>query len=316
MSPETQVSDGFITYDELRGPGLDAARWIPARLPLPAGGEHIALDPNAELAVSNGEVQVTILRFSLAHSAKYLVFSTRQFELSPDRPATFAVDLAVQNIGGEPADYRRGMAAFHVFDPDMSKRVFAIVGTSTRVFAMHEQVAPADAGAGELFYHVIESPYEDFDDDFTRFRASEITLDRSRSTAAWRVDEGHKVHELETFVPERVLIGFGILGRMLPRAGPGQRQSTDRGSECERWRWFRVNGGSTHDRFRDRRRSTARDPGGFQRVVIEGARSRDRRCPTCRRSAATCPWKAVRPAGVRRACTRRRWSLTGRSIWT
>ena len=50
---------------------------------------------------------MTIPRFSLSHdrfqavdSPKYLVFSTRDFELPPDRPATFAVDLAVENIGG------------------------------------------------------------------------------------------------------------------------------------------------------------------------------------------------------------------------
>jgi hypothetical protein len=57
---------------------------------------------------------VTIPRFSLSHHAfqpadspKSLMFSTRQFELAPDRRATFAVDLAVKNIGGEPADFRR-----------------------------------------------------------------------------------------------------------------------------------------------------------------------------------------------------------------
>jgi hypothetical protein len=241
VNPETQAPaaarDGFVTYDELRGPDLDAAHWIPARLPLPAGGEHIALDPNAELAVGAGEVRVTIPRFSLAHSAKHLHFSTQKFELSPGRPATFAVDLAVQNIGGDPADYRRGMAAFHVFDPDVSKRVFAVVGTSTRVFAMHEQVAPADGGAGELFYHVVESPYEDFDDDFTRLRASEITLDRSRSTAAWHVD-GHKVYEAHTFIPERVLIGFGIWTMLPERDG----RSVDGQGMNARWRRFRVRG--------------------------------------------------------------------------
>ncbi len=98
---------GFVTYDELRGPDLDAARWSPARLPLPTGGEHIPLDPNAELAVGEGEVRVTIPRFSLSHdrfqpadSPKYLMFSTREYELPPDRPATFAVDLAVENLGG------------------------------------------------------------------------------------------------------------------------------------------------------------------------------------------------------------------------
>jgi hypothetical protein len=229
------ANDGFATYDELTGPDLDPERWHPLHLPLPTGGEHIPLDPNAEVTVGDGEVHVTIPGFSLAHSAKYLIVSTHQFELPADRPATFAVDMAVQNIGGEPADFRQGMAAFHVFDPAESKRVFAVVGTSTRVFAMHEQVAPSDAG--ELFYHVVESPYQDFNDDFTRLRAGEITLDRAGSTAVWRVD-GHQVYEAHTLIPERAVIGFGIW-TMLPerdgRAAAGQGLSA-------RWRRFRVSG--------------------------------------------------------------------------
>jgi hypothetical protein len=229
--------DGFVTYDELRGPDLDPSHWSPLRLPLPTGGEHVALDPNAELVVGEGEVRVTIPRFSLAHSAKYVILSTRQYELPSDRPATFAVDLAVENIGGEPADYRRGMAAFHVFDPDVSKRVFAVVGTSTRVFAMHEQVAPAAGTPGELFYHVVESPYEDFDDDFTQLRTGEITLDRGSSTAVWHVD-GHKVYESHTFIPERAVIGFGIWTMLPERDG---RSVGGQGVDA-RWRRFRVRG--------------------------------------------------------------------------
>jgi hypothetical protein len=248
VTPATQAAagarDDFVTYDELRGPDLDAARWSPARLPLPTGGEHIPLDPNAELAVGEGEVRVTIPRFSLSHdtfqaadSPKYLIFSTGQFELPPDRPATFAVDLAVENIGGEPGDYRRGMAAFQVFDL-VSGRVFSVIGTSTRVFALDEQLG--FGGAGEPFYHVVESPYEDFDDDFTRLRACEITLDRSRSTAAWRVD-GHTVYETHgTFIPERVRIGFGIW-TMLP-IRDGRSRSLDGQGMNARWRRFRVRG--------------------------------------------------------------------------
>jgi hypothetical protein len=239
--PEKQVPtaarDGFVTYDELGGPDLDPARWRPLPIPLPTGGEHIPLEPDAELTVGEGEVRVTIPRFSIAHSAKYLMVSTGLFELASDRPATFAVDMAVENIGGEPADYRRGMAAFHVFDPAVSKRVFAVVGTSTRVFAMHEQVAPAAGGAGELFYHVVESPYEDFDDDFTRLRAGEITLDRRGSTASWRVD-GHKVYEAQTLIPERVVIGFGIWTMLPQRDG----RSVDGQGLDARWRRFRVRG--------------------------------------------------------------------------
>ena len=238
---------GYLTYDELAGPDLDAARWSPARLPLPTGGEHIPLDPNAEVAVGEGEVRVTIPRFSLSHDAiqsvdspKYLVFSTRQFELPPDRPATFAVDLAVENIGGDPADYRRAMAAFQVADVEVSKRVFAVCGTSTRVFAMHEHLGLGGGGAGEPFYHVVESPYEDFEDDFTRLRACEITLDRSTSTAAWRVD-GHKLYEAHgTLIPERARIGFGIWTKLPIR--DGRSRSLDGQGMSARWRRFRVRG--------------------------------------------------------------------------
>jgi hypothetical protein len=58
------------------------------------------------------------------------------------------------------------MAAFHVFDLAVTQRVFAVCGTSTRVLAVHEQLGLGGGGAGEPFYHVVESPYEDFDDDF------------------------------------------------------------------------------------------------------------------------------------------------------
>jgi hypothetical protein len=237
------AQDGFVTYDELDGPGLDPARWSPARLPLPTGGDHIPLDPGAELTVGAGEVRVTIPRFSLAHdsfqpadSPKYLVFSTGEFELPPDRPATFAADMAVENIGGAPEDYRRGMAAFHVFDFETSKRVFAVCGTSSRVLALHELLG--SWGTADPFYHVVESPYEDFDDDFTRLRACEITLDRNSSTATWRVD-GHTVYQASgTFIPERVRIGIGIWTQLPIR--DGRSRSLDGQGLSARWRGFRV----------------------------------------------------------------------------
>jgi hypothetical protein len=240
------MSDDFVTYDELTGPDLDAARWDPARLPLPTG-EHIPLDPNTELTVGDGELQVTIPQFSLSHDAfqsadspKYLVFSTGLWELPQDRPARFAVDLAVENIGGEPEDYRRAMAAFHVFDLEASKRVFAVCGTATRVLALHEQLGLGGGGEGEPFYHVVESPYEDFDDDFTRLRECEITLDRCSSTAAWRVD-GHLVYEAHgTLIPERVRIGFGIW-TMLPIRDGRSRSLSGQGMSA-RLRRFRLRG--------------------------------------------------------------------------
>jgi Family of unknown function (DUF6081) len=246
----TPAHDGFVTYDEFSGPDLDAVHWTPARLPLPTGDEHVPLDPNADLSVGAGELRVTIPRFSLSHdnlqsvdSPKYLTFSTRQFELPHDRPATFAVDLAVENIGGDPRDYRRGMAAFHLFEMAVTQRVFAVCGTSTRVLALHEQLGLGAGGLGEPFYHVAESPYEDFDDDFTRLRACEITLDRSSSTATWRVD-GHKVYEAHgTVIPERAQIGLGIW-TMLP-IRDGRSRSLEGQGMSARWRRIRVRGVDT-----------------------------------------------------------------------
>jgi hypothetical protein len=222
------AGEGFVTYDELGGPDLDAARWEPARLPLPTG-EHIPLDPEAEVAVADGEVRVTIPRFSLsddkfqaADSVKYLTLSTRRFELPPDRPATFAVDLAVENIGGDPEDYRRGIAAFQVADLEASKRVFSVCGTSTRVLALHEHLPLGGGGPGEPFVHMVESPYEDFEDDFTRLRACEVTLDRRASTATWSVD-GHRVYASHgTLIPNSARIAFGLYTQLPIRDGRSQ----------------------------------------------------------------------------------------------
>ena len=132
------------------------------------------------------------------------------------------------------------MAAFHVFDMEVTSRVFAAVGTATRALALHEQLGLGGGGTGEPFYHVVESPYEDFDDDFTRLRACEITLDRRGSTAAWRVD-GRTVYQTHgPFIPERVRIGFGIW-TMLP-IRDGRSRSLDGQGMNARWRRFRVRG--------------------------------------------------------------------------
>jgi hypothetical protein len=236
--------EGFVTYDEFGGPDLDEARWNPARLPLPTG-EHVPVDPNAEVAVGDGEWRVRIPRFSLADdqfqsadSPKYLVFSTRQFDVPAARPVTFAVDMAVENIGGDPEDYRRAMAAFHVFDMEVTSRVFAVCGTSTRAVALHEQLGLGGGGTGEPFYRVVESPYEDFEDDFTRLRQAEVTLDRGESIATWSVD-GQTIYEARgTLIPERVRIGVGIW-TMLPIRDGRSRSLEGQGLDA-RWRRFRI----------------------------------------------------------------------------
>jgi hypothetical protein len=237
----------FVVYDEPTGPELDAGRWTVEPLPLPGGGSHLPRDPGARVVAGDGEVQVTIPRFSLsddrfqaADSVKFLALSTRSFELAPDRPATFAADVAVTSIGGDPADYRRGIAAFQVADLEVTKRVFSVCGTSTRVLAMHEHLALGGGGAGTPFIHVVESPYEDFGDDFTRFRACQVTLDRTLSTVVWRVD-GRTVYETrEPHIPERARIALGIF-TMLPIRDGRSRSLHGQGMSV-RYRRIRTRG--------------------------------------------------------------------------
>lgn len=90
---------------------------------------------------------------------------------------------------------------------------------------------------------MIESPYEDFDDDFSRLRACEITLDRSRSTAAWLVDDRTAYQTRGTFIPERVRIGFAIWTMRPTR--DGRSRSLDGQGMTARWRRFRVRGVDT-----------------------------------------------------------------------
>jgi Family of unknown function (DUF6081) len=122
----------------------------------------------------------------------------------------------------------------------VSKRVFSVTGTSTRVYAMHVHLPLGGGGPGEPFIYVVESPYEDFDDDFTRLRECEITLDRSTSTAAWHVD-GREVYEAhDILIPERARIAFGIYTQLPIR--DGRSQSLDGQGMSARWRRFRVCG--------------------------------------------------------------------------
>jgi hypothetical protein len=242
-----QETGDFVTYDDFTGPELDGGRWSVDALPLPDGGRHVPSDPNAQVAVGDGEVQVTIARFSVsddrfqaADSVKFLALSTRAFELPPDRSATFAADFAATSIGGDPADFRRGIAAFQVADLAVTRRVFSVCGTSTRVLAMHEHLGLGGGGAGRPFIHVIESPYEDFDDDFTRLRACEVTLDRTTSTVVWRVD-GRTVYVAhEPHMPDRARIGLGIY-TMLPIRGGRSRSLSGQGMSA-RYRRIRTRG--------------------------------------------------------------------------
>ena len=182
-------TDGFELYDDLNGPDLT----------LRAGARHACRSrratctsrwtPTRELAVGEGEVRVTIPRFSLAHdrfqavdSAKHLTVSTRRVRAAARR----ARDVRRRPGGREHRRRPGGLPPRDGRLPRLRPRRDPARVRRRRHLDPRVRDARA-AGPGRrtaAFYHVIESPYADFDDDFTRLRTCEITLDRSRSTAA------------------------------------------------------------------------------------------------------------------------------------
>jgi hypothetical protein len=131
------------------------------------------------------------------------------------------------------------MAAFHVFDL-VSRRVFAVCGTSTHVLALHEQLGLGGGGAGEPFSHVVESPYEE---PRRRLHPASRVGGRARPE---QIDNGlarRRPHVYEahgTLIPERARIGLGIW-TMLPIRG-GRSRSLDGQGLSARWRRLRVHG--------------------------------------------------------------------------
>ena len=147
----------------------------PARLPLPTGDAHIPVKPNAELAAGEGEVRVAISHFSFVARACQAANSP---STSPSRHSGSScrrigrrpspINLAVENIGGEPGTTepawppstsstspRPSACSPCAAPPPASLRC----ATSSCALAVAEQAEP--------FFHVVESPYEDFDIDFT-----------------------------------------------------------------------------------------------------------------------------------------------------
>jgi hypothetical protein len=230
----------FGGLDESR---LDEDVWQPGYPPALDGGAGHG-DPGAEVIVADGEVSVTIPRMSHFHDSyqeadnvKYLMFAP-ELVLPQVGTATFGVDMAVNTLAGSPLDIRFGMASLNVVDL-ASGQVFDIGATSSRAIALHETLAFV-VGKDAAFTYLVEAPFVDFDDDFTKFRACEVALNRGSGSAEWRVD-GKTIYKQEGIpIPAQVKVGFGLFTLVPIRAG-ASRSLQGQGLQG-RWRRFRFKG--------------------------------------------------------------------------
>ena len=243
MGTAAESPDAWSIYDTCEGGALDSGLWASVSPPLPGGG-YAHHDPNAQVSCSGNGVLVAIPEFSQSHATFQLadavrfVMLSRGFSLPGDGPATFGVDMGARSLGGTSLDVRLGAASFNVVGQE-GGLVFDIIGTSSRVYALHERLAFA-VGEDAAFTYLIESPLLPIEDDPDAFRSCEITLDRRRGSAEWSVD-GHTIyHQEQIEIPANVKFGFGIFTLMSLTTTSAQRLQ-GRGLEAA-WRRFRFRG--------------------------------------------------------------------------
>lgn len=208
--------------------------WVPAVIPTPQGPSE-RIDPHSRTTVEDGVISVDIQQFSASSddhqgldNTKYLMFTTQNFALPSDGQASFAVDMAVRDVDGNPDDYRSGAAAFILNDFESGTHlVFDMLATSKRVYAVFERLS--GPGVDVSFARVTENPFLPADEDYEEFHSYQTTLDRSARTVRFFVDSllVHEERDVEPF-PESVHLGLGILtlraisgGRSVSNVGQG-----------------------------------------------------------------------------------------------
>lgn len=114
--------DKTQNYGTFEGSRLGPPKWELLQAPMGPGKTHVAQEPGAKITISGGTIEIKVDCFqnsgnipALEHP-KHLYVSKEYFPLSPTGISTFSVEMAAENIGGNPDDYRDGVAGFVVQD--------------------------------------------------------------------------------------------------------------------------------------------------------------------------------------------------------
>ena len=236
---------GDSLYDELRGPGLDAARWEILQYPLDDGSTWRLEEPEAKVTVADGTAEIRVDRYQRSHDTvqifenpKHLVATVADFPVPRTGESVLSVQMAADNIGGDPDDYRNGFFAFNVFDPKTAA-IFDHLVTGTRVYAVHERLlVPGVIDPADAFTWIVEAPLSVGEVDPSQFHEYAVVLDPGARRARWLVDGRLTYEARDVDIPESVHVGFGLFtfypirdGRSVSLRGQGM---------AGRWRELRV----------------------------------------------------------------------------
>ena len=217
---ETQV------YDQFDGPDIDPAKWAVLPVFLPDGAVLPAFEPSAATVVRDGTLSVTVKEFERSHDShqqadntKHVLVSTQQFELPGHGVATFAIEQAVTRLGPRrPDDLMLALAAFNVIDPERGL-VFDILSNGIEVFAVHEQLSGVPKPAGPAYTYLIRHPFAPIELSPGVSHRCEIEFDMEAGIVRWLVNDTEIYRTAGTPMPERAVLGLGLMSGVLLRDG-------------------------------------------------------------------------------------------------
>jgi len=198
---------------------LDVDAWQILEIPLGADASWRYEEPSAQVQRAAGELEIRVERFERSHdevqildNPKHLLCSVGTFDVPRDGAAVFEYEMAAENFGGDPADYRTGAAAFHLMDFSTAW-IFDQLATERRTWALHERLLlPGLVDPAEAFTWVADRTFPPLSGPPSGFLRYSIELDAVRRRAVWTVDDQpyFEVRDLP-HVPESVTLGLSVL---------------------------------------------------------------------------------------------------------
>jgi hypothetical protein len=152
----------------------------------------------------------------------------------------FSVEMAAENIRGNPDDYRDGVAAFVVQDMETAM-IFDSIANGKHGYVVYERLhVPGVTSSEQAFTYVIDSPFVPVDySEPGKYHEYSISLDTSDNSARWFVDKHlvFKACDIPT-MPKSVRLGFGLF--TLHPIIDGKSCSLRGQGMVGRWRNFKV----------------------------------------------------------------------------
>jgi Family of unknown function (DUF6081) len=198
----------------------DLSAWQPLVLPAGENGEVFRYEePEAKTTWSNGTLEIWIGKFTRSHdlvqnfdNGKHLLLAPEPIEIPALMPSRFSIEMAAENLGGNPLDYRDGFLTFNVLDLDQALALDAFA-TGQRLYSFYERLfIPGITTEAEAFTRVVDTPLFGVRTRPGEFHRFEIEVEPQARRARWFIDDVAVFTAADLpVVPRRITLALGLL---------------------------------------------------------------------------------------------------------